>query len=116
MTDRQVTLEELTKFPLISLGKDTKSYEFYSALFTTHGLSYNPDIEAFTADQILPMVEADLGIGFVPTEFLKDGSDVCKIKLKESIPKRSVVLIKRKEQPLSTAAKELEKMITEHMV
>lgn len=115
LTNQQVTLEELTKFPLISLGQDTKSYEFYSALFTTHGLSYKPDIEAFTADQILPMVGADLGIGFVPTEFLRDGTDICRINLKEEIPERSIVLIKRKKQPLSVAAKELERMITEHI-
>ena len=114
LTDKQVSLLELTGFPLISLGKDTKSFEFYSALFTAHGLPYKPDIEAFTADQILPMVEADLGIGFVPEEFLRDGDGICRIRLKEEIPKRSIVIIKRKEQPLSVAAKELERMILEH--
>lgn len=116
LTDKRITLEELTKFPLISLGKDTKSYEFYSKLFAANGLPYNPDIEASTADQILPMVEADLGVGFVPTEFLKDSNDICEIKLKERIPERNIVLIKRKEQPLSVAAKELERMIMEHTV
>lgn len=113
LTDRQVSLSELTGFPLISLGKDTKSFEFYSALFTAHGLHYKPDIEAFTADQILPMVEADLGIGFVPKELLRDGDGICRINLKEQIPKRKIVMIKRKEQPLSVAAKELERMIQE---
>lgn len=113
LADKQITLADLTEFPLISLGKDTKSFEFYSALFTAHGLSYKPDIEAFTADQILPMVEADLGIGFVPEEFLRDGDGLCRIRLKEQIPKRNIVLIKRKEQPLSVAAKELERMIRE---
>ena len=111
LLNRRVSLSELTDFPLISLGKDTKSYEFYSALFTMHGLSYKPDIEAFTADQILPMVEADLGIGFVPEEFLRNCGDVRRIELKEPIPKRDIVMIKRKEQPLSAAAKELERMI-----
>ena len=108
---REVSLSELQDYPLISLGSGTKSYEFYSALFTTHGLNYKPDIEAFTADQILPMVEADLGIGFVPEEFLRKGDSVCRIRLKETIPERSIVLIKRKEQPLSAAARELECMI-----
>lgn len=111
--DKQISLSELINFPLISLGKDTKSFEFYSALFTAHGLPYKPDIEAFTADQILPMVEADLGIGFVPEEFLREGDGICRIKLEEKIPKRSIVIIKRKEQPLSVAAKELERMIRE---
>ena len=111
LTNRQVKLEELLEFPLISLGADTKSFEFYSGFFAAHGLPYHPDIEAFTADQILPMVEADLGIGFVPEEFLEKWSNVCRIDLEEKIPERNVVVIKRKGQPLSVAAKELEKMI-----
>ena len=111
LTDKQVSLAELTKYPLISLGKDTKSFEFFSSVFSSYGLPYKPDIEAFTADQILPMVEADLGIGFVPEEFLREGDGICRISLKEQIPKRNIVIIKRKEQPLSVAAKELERMI-----
>ncbi len=112
LTGRQVSLSELTNFPLISLGEDTKSFEFYSGFFSSHGLAYRPDIEAFTADQILPMVAADLGVGFVPEEFLQN-EDVNIIDLKEKIPERNIVLIKRKEQPLSVAAKELERLIEE---
>ncbi len=98
---------------MISLGKDTKSFVFYSSLFTVHGLLFQPDIEAFTADQILPMVEADLGIGFVPEEFVRQTDKVRVIALTDTIPERSIVLIKKKEQPLSTAARELERMILE---
>lgn len=112
LANRQVSLSELTNYPLISLGEDTKSFEFYSGFFSSHGLTYRPDIEAFTADQILPMVAADLGVGFVPEEFLQN-EDVNIIDLKEKIPERNIVLIKRKEQPLSVAAKELERLIEE---
>lgn len=115
LATRQVSLSELTNFPLISLGEDTKSFEFYSGFFSSHGLAYRPDIEAFTADQILPMVAADLGVGFVPEEFLQS-EDVNIIDLKEKIPERNIVLIKRKEQPLSVAAKELERLIEEHTI
>ena len=115
LANRQVSLSELTNFPLISLGEDTKSFEFYSGFFSSHGLTYRPDIEAFTADQILPMVAADLGVGFVPEEFLQS-EDVNIIDLKEKIPERNIVLIKRKEQPLSVAAKELERLIEEHTI
>lgn len=109
---RKVALNELLDYPLISLGADTKSYEFYSSFFTKHNLPYRPDIEAFTADQILFMVESDLGVGFVPTEFINQSSNVKIIDLAEKIPERSICLLKRKEQPLSVAAKALEKMIT----
>ncbi len=110
---KKVTLSELSQYPLISLGVDTKSFAFYSAFFAENRLPYRPDIEAFTADQILPMVEADLGIGFVPEEFIHPTDNVRILDLVEQIPKRSICLIKRKEQPLSVAAKALEKMILE---
>ena len=74
-------------------------------------MKFLPDIEAATADQILPMVRSDLGIGFVPEEFLEGNTDVARIDLAEKIPLRSICMIKRKEQPLSVAAKELEKLI-----
>ena len=109
---RKVALNELLDYPLISLGADTKSFEFYSSFFTKHNLPYRPDIEAFTADQILFMVESDLGVGFVPTEFINQSNNVKIIDLAEKIPERSICLLKRKEQPLSVAAKALEKMIT----
>lgn len=113
LTCRPVALLELLDYPIISLGPDTKSFAFYSDSFTGHGLPFHPAIEAFTADQILPMVEANLGIGFVPNEFLEPESHVCRIDLKEQIPERQVVLITRKGQPLSMAAKKLERMILE---
>ena len=114
LTNRPVSLEELLTYPLISLGTDTKSFEFYSEIFTSHGLPYQPDIEAFTADQILPMVESGLGVGIVPQDFIRPSDNVCVINLAEPLPPRSVCLVKRKDQPLSVAAKELEKMLVEH--
>lgn len=110
---RKISLADLGNYPLISLGTSTKSFEFCSAFFTEHGLPYSPDIEAATADQILPMAQADLGVGFVPEEFVNPSDNVRIIDLEEEIPERSICLIKRKEQPLSVAAKELERMIIE---
>ncbi len=108
---RKVPLAELQNYSLISLSAATKSFEFYSAFFAKHGLLYQPDIEASTADQILPMVEADLGIGFVPEQFLSKSDALTVIDLQEEIPYRSICLVKRKEQALSLAARALEQMI-----
>lgn len=113
---RKVTLAELNRYPIISLGSDTKSYEFYSDFFKNNGEVFSPDIEAFTADQILPVAEADLGIGFVPLEFIHTYNNVRIIDLAEKIPPRSICLIKRNEQPLSAAAKILEKMILNYQL
>ena len=95
---RKVTLDELRSHPLITLGADTQSYALYSGFFAAHSL---------------PMVESGLGVGIVPQDFIRPSDNVRVIDLADSLPLRSVCLVKRKDQPLSVAARELEKMIIE---
>lgn len=108
---RKVGFEELLSYPLISLGTQTKSYELYSEFFAGEGLRYQPETEAATADQIVPMVKADLGIGFVPEEFLEGIEGVSVIETENPLPEREIRVVKRREQPLGIAAKEMEKLI-----
>ena len=60
------------------------------------------------------MVKADLGVGFVPNEFLTGVTGVSVIRTKKPLPEREIRLVKRHEQVLSVAAKELERLILEH--
>ncbi len=112
--DDELTLSDIAKLPIICLGEQTKTYSFYSDLFLKHGLPFSPSVEAATADQILPLVMNNLGVGFIPKEFLKNiQSDnvIHTLKLKDAIPQRSVCLIKRAGFSLSVAARKLEEMI-----
>ena len=70
-------------------------------------------MEAATADQILPMIKSDLGIGFVPTDFLEKENmeQLIILNMKPTIPKRNICILKRKDTSLSIAASELEKLI-----
>lgn len=108
--EEPIPLAELERYPLIMLNSKTLTYEFYAELFARNGARFFPTIEAATADQILPMVRADLGIGFVPLQFLEGAEDIRVLKLREEIPHRSVALIRRRDQ-LSAAARELEKLV-----
>lgn len=110
-----ITLVELMQFPIISLGEQTGTYHFYSQLFADNGLVFAPDIEAATADQVMPMVQADLGIGFVPEAFLQGeelGKTVFKFDLAEQIPLRTVCLLMPITHPSGPAAKALEIALT----
>lgn len=113
LKNKTVSFSDLTDYPLISLSSQTKTFDFYTKLYEGYGLAYVPDIEAATADQILPMVRSDLGLGFVPEDFIKGVNDIFTIKTTEKIPMREICLIKRKGQLLSMAAKEFEKMMLE---
>lgn len=113
LLEREVGFGELLGYPMISLGTHTKSFELYSQFFADEGLRYQPEIEAATADQILPLVKADLGVGFVPEEFLRGETGVSVISTEKPLPEREIRVIKRREQALSIAAKELERIIFE---
>ena len=114
LSSKELTLSDVAQLPLISLGEQTQTYSFYSELFLKKGLPFTPSVEAATADQILPLVINDLGIGFIPQEFLdntKSSDAVTVLNLTEPIPQRSISFIKRTGFSLSIAAKKLEEMI-----
>lgn len=103
-------LGELSEYPFISLAKDTGTRELYAEYFLNHNLAFHPDMEAATTDQILPMVEYNLGIGFYPEELARDALSsrtVCRIPLVEEAPKREICLIINPRQHQNAAAKEL---------
>ena len=111
LTGRTLTLADLTPYPLITLGAGTTSYDFYAAVFSRRGVPFQPAIEAATADQIIPMAEAGLGVGIVPQAFIRPSDRVRTLALDEPLPPRAVCIVKRRDQPLSVAARELERMI-----
>ena len=114
--EKELTLSELAEYPLICLGEQTKTFDFYSKFFKQNGVVFSPSVEAATADQIMPLVMHDLGIGFVPMKFLenvKGANSVHILHLEEMIPTRSICLVKRTGTSLSIAAKKLEEMILE---
>ena len=71
-------------------------------------------MEVATADQILPMVKNDLGIGFLPDTFAEEAirkQEIYPLRLAEKIPERFICLVKNSGHTLNIAARELEKML-----
>jgi len=113
---RPLHLAELLNYPLICLGRDTKTFEFYDHLFSENGLTLEPDIEAATTDQVIPMVKSGLGFGFVPQSFADEmiaRQEIFEVPTVEKIPLRYICLVQDKGRPLSTAAKIMMKMLQE---
>ena len=116
LTEEPVSLKRLADYPIISLTEGTSSHDFYAEFFLRHGLSFSPDVEVETTAQVPPVVQCDLGVGFVPCEMLygtPEASGIYPITLEEPIPARSVFLFQRRTQPLSIAAKKLRQMLLE---
>lgn len=116
LADTPLTLQEMTEYPLIFLNRQTKTFELFSKFFMKNGISLKPDIEAATIDQILSMIRYDLGIGFLPEDFVRpvlEAKEVFQIPLKADIPERTICMIMDVNRPISIAARELEKRLRE---
>lgn len=116
LSHKTLRMKDLAEYPLICLGRETKTYAFFNQLFAQHQLTLQPDIELTTADQILPVVKCGLGMGFLPAFLAEEAiarGEVVALQLKEVIPKRHICMVKNQEVPLSIAGQELEKMLME---
>lgn len=112
--EQPLSISDLSQMPLIVLGSETATRQFYEEVFAQYNLHLNPDIEVAATDQILPVVRNHLGVGFVPQEFLSEEAqtgDLCTLSLVETIPPRSIYLARNRDVPRSQAARALEKMI-----
>ena len=109
---RPITPEELAEYPLVSLGRNTMTYRLYEQWFHENGLPFRPDVEAATADQILPLVQNDLGIGFVPEEFLGEEEEgLRQIDLTVAPPERKICLLSNPARPLEPAARKFAELL-----
>ncbi len=107
---QELSLAELSAYPLICLGRESMTWQFYHQLFLSHGLELSPDTEAATSDQILPLVKSELGLAFIPEPMARDfvsRREVVEIKLREKIPERQVCMVYDRQRPLSVAARRL---------
>ena len=111
---RRCTLAELARCPLVCLGEDTSTYAFYQDFFNTHGQPFRVDVEAATMDQILPMVEHGLGVGFSPAQLAAPRiarGELFSIQLDQPIPERAISLVEDAARPRSTAMKVMRELI-----
>ena len=97
-------------------GRQTMTYAFYRQLYLRCGLELEPDTEAATTDQILPMVQSGLGLGFVPLPLAEPAlasGQVFQVDLVETIPLRQIALIRDTRRSPSPAARQFLRLLCE---
>ena len=103
-------LRDLQDFPFISLNERTATRSFYEKYFYQNQLVFSPDMETATTNQILSLVQHDLGIGFCPEALAKDcinRGEVVEIPVKEHANPRDICLLTDSTRPVGTAGKKL---------
>ena len=83
---------------------------FYEKYFYQNQLVFSPDMETATTNQILSLVQHDLGIGFCPEALAKDYLDrgeIIEIPVKEHANPRDICLLTDSTRPIGIAGKKL---------
>ena len=114
LQNRTLSLKELSSYPLILMNSQSNTHDFYMRFFLEHGITFQPEIEASSVDQIFPMIKNDLGLGFLPEDMIREAvreGEVFPLKLEYKIPMRSVCLIRDADRPMSISATELVKLL-----
>lgn len=96
LANQTLSLFDVSQYPLITLGKNTSTFAFYSRLFLSEQISIRQDLEVATADQILPLVKHNLGIGFYPKELILNdlqNESIYEIGLNRKNPERQILLV-----------------------
>lgn len=111
-------LVEIKKYPWIGLGIGSATYELYRNFFIEHRIDIEPDMEVATSDLMLPLIESNLGIGFVPKQLalpLLEEGKLVQIPINCRLPQHSIQLVSDKERGKSLAADTFYKYVKEKM-
>ena len=100
-------LKDMIDYPWVGLGRGTATYELYKNFFIEHKIDLEPDMEAATSDLLLPLIENNLGIGFVPEKLavpLLKQQRLVQLPITCALPRRSLQLISDRGRGKSLAA------------
>ena len=114
LSETVLELKNIKKYSWIGLGRESATYCLYKDFFIGHGVDYELDMEVATSDLMLPLIENNFGIGFVPKELalpLLSEKKLVQIQINHRIPKRSIQVVSDKRRGKSSAADTLYKYL-----
>ena len=110
---RTLTMKELLTYPLLMLSKRSATSSFLHEQFQKHSLELVPSIELSSNDLPLDLARIGLGIACVPDFCIPQTEAILqRLTIKETLPKRKLVIAYDEKWPLSLPAQALIEELT----
>lgn len=116
LLDKEISLKDLSKYPLILQTKGSNSRDYIEKIETDNGIIFNNNIESSSYTLISEFAKMALGVGISTKEYIKkdlDNKSLFEIKLKEKLPDRFIAIVTLKNQMPSFSTKKLIEIIKE---
>jgi len=114
LADKEISLRKLLQYPIMLVDKASNSRKFLEDFFLEHKLKANPEFELGNFELLAQFANINLGVACVIKEFFMDDirdEKLYEVKLKEKIPGRGIGVASLRLVPLSSAAKELIRLL-----
>lgn len=108
LENTEISLKELSQYPLVMLQSDSSTRKSIDAFFNNHGISCSPELELESLELLVEFAKIGTGIAYVLKESACDlisNGALFEIKLKEALPSRKIGIVKMKNVVLSKAVK-----------
>ena len=104
---KKLTFEELVRYPILMLDRNSTTNEFLHSLFQQHQLDLVPEIELTSNDLLVDLARIGLGIAFVPDYCIAGRNDrIIVLETEEELPERELAVACNGHLPLSRASQE----------
>ena len=118
LSEKEVSIKDLTKYPFILLSNEMQFRAHIDDFLIQNDVRITPDFEADSSSVLMPMVERNCGLTFIPYEMAKESIEEKRaylIKLKEQIPIRYVTMVTSSTQKQATIVKDISNYIIRKM-
>lgn len=109
LKDKEISLSELSKYPLLLLQQDSSTRRNLDITFKNHNVELVPEIELESIELLLEFARIGLGIAHVlkesAGELMKSG-ELFAVKTRETLSSRKLGFVFMKDVPLSQASME----------
>lgn len=115
LKDKTINFSDIKNYPLVSLRHSLQLRQFLDDIFAEEGVVLSPDIEADSADLLVPMISHNFGLGFVPQDMAEDAinrGEVFKVNFEKDLPQRYICMVTDPHHPQTNVSRELYKFIT----
>ncbi|MCI8382633.1 MAG: LysR family transcriptional regulator [Lachnospiraceae bacterium] len=107
LCEKPLDLKDLKHYPLVGLGRGSVTWELYKDFFIRHKIDMDFDMEVATSDLMLPLLENNFGLGFVPEALalpLIREARLVQVHVNIELPNRSIELVSDRGRGRSLAA------------
>lgn len=106
--------KKLEVLPIVCLEQNTSSRKYIDEFLRKNNVVLQPEFELAMSDIIVKFALRNLGVACVVKDFAREyleSGELFELQFKETIPKRHFCIITGNQNPISTAAKELLKLM-----